>query len=121
MKLKSILYAKEQKEICDKVIDILKLDQNNSILLYELDNDIDKQNQIMKLISDIRKYFRFDNIMGVREPEKIDRPWLSIIRHTTKNFYYMKYKDKQIRIDNKPIRTTIYNFIKKDCSDKTQN
>ena len=31
MRLKSELYKKEQKEICDKVINILKLDKNHHI------------------------------------------------------------------------------------------
>jgi hypothetical protein len=39
MKLKSVLYKKEQDEICDKIISILNLDGDKSITLYELDND----------------------------------------------------------------------------------
>jgi hypothetical protein len=46
MKLKSILYKKEQDEIINKIIDILVLDNNNSIILYELDNDKIKQDNI---------------------------------------------------------------------------
>ncbi len=38
MKLKSELYTSEQKEIVYKNINILNLDTNNSITLYELDN-----------------------------------------------------------------------------------
>lgn len=113
MRLKSELYAKEQKEICDKVIDILGLDQNNSVLLYHLDNDEEKQEQIMNLVPEIRKYFRFDKIEGVKNPNNPKRPWLSIIRHTTKQYYQMNFKDKQIRINNNPIRTRIYTFVKK--------
>ena len=59
MKLKSILYKKEQDEIINKIIDILVLDNNNSIILYELDNDKIKQDKILELIPDIRKYFSF--------------------------------------------------------------
>ena len=39
MKLKSILYKKEQDDLIDKIINILKLDNENSIILYNLDND----------------------------------------------------------------------------------
>ena len=39
MKLKSILYKKEQAELVDKLINILELDNKNSIILYNLDND----------------------------------------------------------------------------------
>ena len=50
MKLKSILYKKEQDGILDKLINILGLDDNNSTILYELDNDENKQKQILDLM-----------------------------------------------------------------------
>ena len=42
MKLKSTLYRKEQDELVDKIITILELDNMNSIILYNLDNDKNK-------------------------------------------------------------------------------
>ena len=74
MKLKSILYKKEQDEIINKIIDILVLDNNNSIILYELDNDKIKQDKILELIPDIRKYFSFTSVIGASEPDKAKRP-----------------------------------------------
>ena len=50
MKLKSILYKKEQDELIDKIINILELDNENSIILYNLDNDKTKQDKILELI-----------------------------------------------------------------------
>ena len=50
MKLKSILYKKEQDELVDKIINILELDNENSIILYNLDNDKTKQDKILELI-----------------------------------------------------------------------
>lgn len=81
MKLKSELYEKEQEELSSKIISILELDSENSTTLYELDNNEEKQKQIMELIPDIRKYFNYACIMGAREPEKTHRPYLSIIKH----------------------------------------
>ena len=46
MKLKSILYKKEQNDLVDKIINILELDNMNSIVLYNLDNDETKQYKI---------------------------------------------------------------------------
>jgi len=43
MKLKSILYKKEQDELVDKIINILELDNGNSIILFNLDNDKKKR------------------------------------------------------------------------------
>ena len=90
MKLKSILYKKEQYELVNKIINILELDNNNSIILYNLDNDKNKQYKILELIPEIRKYYSFSTIIGASEPTKAKRPYLSIIRQLTKSKYIMK-------------------------------
>jgi len=114
MKLKSILYKKEQDEIINKIIDILVLDNNNSIILYELDNDKIKQDKILELIPDIRKYFSFTSVIGASEPDKAKRPYLSIIRQLTKSKYNMLSCDYRIKEDDKEdIRTKKYLFIEK--------
>ena len=114
MKLKSILYKKEQDEIINKIIDILVLDNNNSVILYELDNDKIKQDKILELIPDIRKYFSFTSVIGASEPDKAKRPYLSIIRQLTKSKYNMLSCDYRIKEDDKEdIRTKKYLFIKK--------
>lgn len=56
---KDFIIKKEQEDICDKIINILELDDNNSFILYNLDKDDDKQQQILDLIPKIRKYFSF--------------------------------------------------------------
>ena len=61
MKLKSILYKKEQDELVYKIINILELDNENSIILYNLDNDKTKQDKILELIPEIRKYYSYGN------------------------------------------------------------
>ena len=111
MKLKSILYKNEQNQICDKIIDILQLDDNKSITLYELDNDKEKQQNILDLIPDIRKYFSFGSIIGASEPESTKRPWLSIIRHITKIKYQLIYGDYTKKINDSRVRTKRYIFL----------
>lgn len=113
MKLKSILYKKEQDEILDKLINILGLDDNNSTILYELDNDENKQKQILDLLPDIRKYYSLSNTKGIAYPETLKRPWLSIIRVIIKPKYKLISKDHQITKDNRKIRTKTYTFQKK--------
>mgnify|MGYP000182541168 CR=1 FL=1 len=57
----------------------------DSLFFYsDLDNEYDKQKQIMELIPEIRKYYSFNGIKAVGEPNKIKRPWLSIIKHLIK-------------------------------------
>ena len=42
-------YPKEKKEIYNKIITILNLKEDNTILLCELDEDLEKQNKILEL------------------------------------------------------------------------
>tara|TARA_B110000285_G_C15129171_1_gene622325 strand:- start:1917 stop:2261 length:345 start_codon:yes stop_codon:yes gene_type:complete len=112
MRLKSVLYKKEQTDICNKIMNILDLDDMNSITLYELDTSKEKQQAIMALIPDIRKYFKTACIMGAKEPEKIKRPWLSIMKHTTKLHYTLLHSDFRIMVDGSKQRTKRYVFLK---------
>jgi len=111
MKLKSLLYKQEQDEIINKIIDILELDNENSIILYNLDNDKDKQNKILELIQEIRKYYSFSTIIGASEPTKAKRPYLSIIKQITKSKYKINSYDYRIKQEDKEdIRTKKYIF-----------
>lgn len=84
MRLKSELYKKEQEEIVDKIVKILDLENKTEYTLYELDKNEEIQKKIMELIPEIRKYYSFNGIKAVGEPNKIKRPWLSIIKHLIK-------------------------------------
>ena len=110
MRLKSELYKEEQDEIIDKIITILDLEHKSTYTLYELDNNNEIQNKIMELIPEIRKWFSFNGIKAVGEPEKIKRPWLSIIKQFTKTKYKLESKDFQFTENSKHIRTHIYKF-----------
>lgn len=110
MKLKSVLYKKEQDEICDKIISILNLDGDKSITLYELDNDKVKQQLILDLIPDIRKYFT-TGAVGVAYTDTVKRPWLSIIRNITKFKYQLIYGDYTKKINDARVRTKRYIFL----------
>ena len=100
MRLKSELYKTEQLQLCDKIIEILQLDDSRSTTLYELDTNKDKQKKILDLIPDIRKYFSFTLIIGASEPEKVKRPYLSIIKGITKLKYEMVHGDYVLKKDD---------------------
>ena len=104
------LYEKEQAEIVDEILEILSL-KENKITLYELENDLEKQEKIINLIPKIRKYYSFNNIKAVGEPEKNKRPWLSIIKQLVKERYTISSKDHRIyQDDGIVIRTILYEF-----------
>jgi hypothetical protein len=111
MRLKSELYKKEQEEIVDKIIKILDLENKKYYTLYELDKNIEMQNRIMELIPEIRKWYSFNNMKAVGEPEKRKRPWLSIIKQLLKNNYLIETKEIRINKDDKILRTMEYKFV----------
>ena len=58
MKNKTELYINERQIILEKIFEILNIDDsNNTFFLKDLDNDDNKQNLILELELDIRKYF----------------------------------------------------------------
>ena len=110
MRLKSELYKKEQEEIVDKIISILDLENRTEYTLYELDKNEEIQKQIMELIPEIRKYYAFNNMKAVGEPNKRKRPWLSIIKNLLKTKYNI-ITDISYLTDDKS-QTQIYKFNK---------
>lgn len=112
MRLKSELYKKEQDDIIDKIISILELENKNTYTLYELDENEEIQKHIMELIPKIRKWFAFNNMKAVGEPDRIKRPWLSIIKNLLKSKYTIENKEHQFKINEKWIKSPIYIFTK---------
>lgn len=111
MRIKSELYKNEQINIINKLIIILNLNINNSIILYDLDNNEDLKTQILFLIPEIKKYFRFDCIHGVRNTEIIKRPYLSIIKNLLKIKYNIVNLNYYIKKNNIKIKTKKYIFL----------
>ena len=112
MRLKSELYKKEQDDITEKIISILDLENKHTYTLYELDNNKEVQKQIMELIPEIRKWYAFNNMKAVGEPDKRKRPWLSIIKNLLKSKYTIENKEQQFKINEKWIKSPIYIFTK---------
>ena len=111
MRLKKELYKTEQGEIIDKIIDLMELDDDNSVTLYELDNNDEKQKKILDLIPEIRKYFSYSYVRALMYPDETKRVYLSIIRQLTKHKYKMFSKEVRIKVDGEKIRTKLYTFV----------
>jgi hypothetical protein len=113
MRLKSELYKKEQEEIVNKIVNILDLENKTEYTLYELDKNEEIQKKIMALIPEIRKWFSFNSMKAVGEPNKIKRPWLSIIKHLIKPKYIIITSFSYITKDKS--QTQKYLFVKRIC------
>ena len=113
---KSEKYKEQRLEIIQKLEDIIGLDDKNSFILYDIDNDTDKQQKILELVPEIKKYF-YCNIHGLRTTSKCKRSWLSVVKYVTKDKYELFTGDHSIKLENgKFYHTRRYFFREKDLS-----
>ena len=54
---KSIKFKKEQAVLITNLFNLLPLDDSNSFVRHDLEQNIDLQKQILDFIPDIKKYF----------------------------------------------------------------
>ena len=102
-------YQNEREEICNKIITILELKEDNTFLLYELDDDIEKQNKILELKEEIQKYFACSTISSFKQNFECKRPYFNIIRSILrKQNYNFIGNDYTIKINNIPKKTIKY-------------
>lgn len=113
MRFKNELYDDEQSKIKKELIDILELKNKNGFILYQIDHDEELKSKIMGLLPKIRTFYSMSKITAISTPERIKRPYISIIRHILKNDYDILSAEHTLRIDDKIIRTKRYVFIKR--------
>ena len=102
-------YQKEREDVCNKIINILNLTEDNTFLLCDLDNDIEKQNRILELKEEIKKYFACSTISSFKPNFECKRPYLNIIRSILKKQNYTFIgNDYTIKINNIPKKTIKY-------------
>ena len=102
-------YQNEREDICNKIITILELKEDNTFLLYELDDNIAKQNKILELKEEIQKYFACSTISSFKPNFECKRPYLNIIRSILrKQNYNFIGNDYTIKINNIPKKTIKY-------------
>jgi hypothetical protein len=102
-------FQNEREDICNKIITILKLKEDNTFLLCDLDTDIEKQNKILELKEDIQKYFACSTISSFKPNFECKRPYLNIIRGILrKQNYTFIGNDYTIKLNNIPKKTIRY-------------
>ena len=107
-------YQTEREEMCNKIISILELDENNSFLLCELDNDTEKQNKILELKEDIQKYFSVSCISSFRPNFECKRPYLNIVRSILRkqNYIFERSEIEKSKSDGSFFRSTKYRIFR---------
>ena len=102
-------YKNEREDICKRLIIILNLDENNSFLLCDLDEDTKKQNQITEMKEEIQKHFACSTISSFKPNFECKRPYLNIIRGILrKQNYTFIGNDYTIKLNNIPKKTIKY-------------
>jgi len=102
-------YQTEREDICNRLISILKLDDNNTFLLSDLDADTEKQNKILEMKEEIQKYFACSTISSFKPNFECKRPYLNIVRSILKKQNYTFIgNDYTIKINNVPKKTVKY-------------
>lgn len=108
-------YTKERHDVLTKMFSILGINENNNtFLLHELDANIDKQNLILELEPDIKKYFICGTWSCFKDPD-MKRRYLSFIKNMMKDMGYKLFSVRKFlkSDDNTSYRDTVYNVIKK--------
>lgn len=108
---KSDKYTTEREDIINRALEILQLDEDKSFILYEIDKDIEKQNRIIELVIDIKRYFASSYWNG-----NTVRPYLTIIRNLFKNqgFLFINKSFLYNTGENGKVKTIRYYIIKKE-------
>jgi hypothetical protein len=107
-------YQNEREDICNKIINILELDENKSFLLCELDNDTEKQNKILEMKEDIQKYFSVSCISSFRPNFHCKRPYLNIVRSILRKQKYIfeRSEIEKSKNDGSFFRSTKYKIFR---------
>ena len=82
-------YKIEREEICNKLINILKLDDNLSFILCELDEDTEKQTAILNMKGEIKKSFACSTISSFKPNFDCKRPYLNIVKSILRQQNYL--------------------------------
>ena len=102
-------FQNEREDICNKIITILELKEDNTFLLCDLDIDIEKQNKILEMKEAIQKYFACSTISSFKPNFECKRPYLNIIRGILrKQNYTFIGNDYTIKLNSIPKKTIKY-------------
>jgi hypothetical protein len=114
---KETIFKEEQILVKKRLLEILNITKNNNYFtLYDLDNDIEKQNSILELESDCEKYFaccEWTYFRNKKENKVNERPSLVLAKNilTSLNTELINTKITVSNNDNKKIITSKYVII----------
>src|SRR5947207_7994234 len=107
-------FENERNEIIKKLNNILGITETNYVFcLSDIDDDIIKQNQIISLVEDVKRYFKYSGWPYFSKELK-DRKYLSLTKSIYKDMQYdMIPHLKPVIVDGKKFQRTNYVIMKK--------
>lgn len=109
-------YQNERQQICDRIIEILELDEFNSFLLSELDANETKKTKIMELRDEIPKYFAVSSlsVFAPTKKDNVKRDYLVIIKNILKQQGFTIEASEHItKLDEGVFRRTVRYVVQK--------
>jgi hypothetical protein len=108
-------YPSEREVICKQIIDIIELNDENGFLLCELDADLEKQQKLLELREEIKKYFACSTISSFKPNFECKRPYLNIIRSILRQQgYTVKGNDIEMKLTNGLYKRTMKYKIERE-------
>ncbi len=111
---KNVKFKKEQQEVVELLVKALHLNDDNSFVLYDIDSNEEILKELDEIALKVKKYFNCNWIGGVKQKDKIKRPWLSMVRQVLKNDYKLITTDYRLYEGKKVIRTRKYFVLNKN-------
>jgi len=106
-------FDNERKEILNKILAILNINESNDTFsLHHIDENIDVQNQILALENDIKKCFFCGNWSCFKRKDFVKRRWLSMIKYVCKENNY-DFVSMQLKKNGINYIDTIYSIKEK--------
>ena len=109
------IYINERLEVVNKLNNILGLNDNNdNFILYELENNEDKQKQIYNLECDVKNYFKYST-WGYFNSKYTKKGYMSLLRSIYKSMgYNIFHKSYKVNNGEKIIHSKRYYILKKN-------
>lgn len=110
-------FQTERENILKEVLEILEINENNNkFFLDDLDNSIQKQNDIIGIMEPVKKYFicgKWTCFVNMN----VKRYWFSLIKYILKEFDYKLEPHKTSRkIEKNKYRCATYYIVSKNAS-----
>jgi hypothetical protein len=101
-------YPEQRAAICEKIVNILDLNEEQGFLLCDLDADLEKQHQLLELKDEIKKYFACSTISSFKPNFECKRPYLNLVRSILRQEgYTVESVDYWLKVDDGSFKRTM--------------